>query len=131
MKSLLVDSSAYIDLMRAGVDVRQRLLPFLREGVLYNSGVVRAEVLRGMKVPKARDGMEAFFDIIPEVPADARLWRAVSLLGWELGRKGKWPPVTDLVIAVSALRVGARLVSPDAHFEDVPGLEIIAEIPEP
>lgn len=131
MRSLLVDSSAYIDLLRRQVDPRQLLLPFVREGVLYNSGVVRAEVLRGMKFLKARDGMEAFFDIIPEVPADARLWRAVSLLGWELGRKGKWPPVTDLVIAASALRVGARLVSPDAHFEDVPGLEIIPEIPVP
>jgi predicted nucleic acid-binding protein len=130
MRSLLVDSSAYIGLMRAGVDVRQRLLPFLREGVLYNCGVVRAEVLRGMKSPKARDGMEAFFNIIPEVPADARLWHAVAHLGWELGRKGKWPPVTDLVIAASVLRVGARLVSLDAHFDDMPDLEIIPEIPE-
>ena len=131
MRNLLVDSSAYIDLMRAGGDPRQRLLPFLREGVLYNCGVVRAEVLRGMKSPKARDGMEAFFDIIPEVPSDARLWHYVAHLGWELGRKGKWPPVTDLVIAASALRVGARLVSLDAHFEDVPDLEIIPEIPVP
>jgi predicted nucleic acid-binding protein len=131
MTNLLVDSAAYIDLLREGVDVRQRLLPFLRAGCLYNCGVVRAEVLRGMKSSKARDGMEAFFDIIPEAPTDARLWRYVSHLGWELGRRGKWPPVTDLVIAASALRTSAQLVSPDAHFTDVPGLRLLEKIPEP
>ncbi len=131
MTNLLVDSAAYIDLLRLGIDVRQRLLPYLRAGHLYNCGVIRAEVLRGLKSPQARSGMEAFFDILPEVPSDARLWRYVSHLGWELGRQGKWPPVTDLVIAASALRTGARLVSPDKHFRDIPGLTLLDAIPEP
>ncbi len=130
MTNLLIDSAVYIGLLRSGVDVRQRLLPFLSGGHLYNCGMVRAEVIRGMISPKARDGMLAFFDLIPEVPADARLWHYVSMLGWELGRKGKWPPITDLVIAASAMRVEAQLVSPDAHFEDIPGLKKLTEIPE-
>ncbi len=131
MKNLLLDSAAYIDFLRQGIDVRQRLLPFIREGCLYNCGIVRAQVLRGMKSPQARDGMEAFFDIIPEIPADARLWRYVSHLGWELGRNGKWPPVTDLVIAASALRTSARLVSPDRHFRDIGDLDCVPDIPAP
>lgn len=128
--NLLVDSAAFIDLLRAGIDFRQRLLPYLRAGSLYSCGIVRAEVLRGIKSPSARDAIEAFFDIIPEVPADARLWRFVSHLGWELGRQGKWPPITDLVIGASALRTNARLVSPDAHFRDIPNLTVISEIPD-
>ncbi len=120
---MLVDSAVYIDFLRHGRDIRQKLLPHLRAGTLYNSGVVRAEVLRGLKAPLVRDGMEAFFDIIPEIPTDGRMWREVSTLGWQLGRAGKWPPVTDLVIAVSALRIRAILVSPDKHFSDIPGLE--------
>lgn len=130
MTAILVDSACYIDLLRAGVDVRQKLLPAMRAGELYNCGVVRAEVLRGMKVPRFRDGMEAFFDIVPEVPTDARLWRHVSELGWQLGRAGKWPPVTDLVIAACALRVGAVLVSPDAHFEGIPVLRLSKSLPD-
>ncbi len=120
--AILVDSAVIIDLMRDGKDPRQELLPLLRSCELYNSGVVRAEVLRGIKVPRIKVEMEAFFDIIPEVMCDARMWRQVSDIGWKLGRKGKWPPVTDLVIAASAMRVGATLVSPDKHFEDVEGL---------
>ncbi len=127
--NLIVDSSAYIDLLRNGVDVRQRLVSFLRSGTLYNCGVIRAEVLRGLRFPAARDGMEAFFDIIPEIPSDSWLWRQVAGLGWELGRKGQWPPVTDLVIAASALRVGAALVTLNSHFEGIPRLKTLPEIP--
>ncbi len=122
--AILVDSAVFIDLMREGKDPRQELLPHLRACELYNCGAVRAEVLRGIKVPRIKADMEAFFDIIPEVMCDAKLWRQVSELGWKLGRAGKWPPVTDLVIAACALRVGAELISPDRHFEDVEGLAL-------
>lgn len=124
----LIDSAAYIDLMRAGEDPRMALAPLLRGGRLYNCGVVRAEVLRGIKQRSVHDLMEQFFDIVPEVPADPRLWWQVGELGWELGRKGKWPPVTDLVIAVSALRVRATLVSPDKHFLGIPGLKVVSHL---
>ena len=127
--SVLVDSAAYIDLLRAGVDVRQVLLPAVREGQLYSCGVVRAEVLRGFKNLRLKADMQAFFDITPEIPTDAKLWRAVTEIGWELGRKGKWAPVTDLAIAACALRIGATLVSPDKHFEGIPGLLLRPDIP--
>jgi predicted nucleic acid-binding protein len=127
--TLLVDSAVYIDLLRAGVDVRQRLLPALSSGDLYNCGVVRAEVLRGVKNPRLKEDLAAFFDIIPEVPTDARMWRQISDLGWELGRRKKWPPVTDLAIAACAMRVRATLISPDAHFLDIPGLSRQIDLP--
>jgi predicted nucleic acid-binding protein len=129
-ENFVMDSAGYIDLMRAGVDVRQPLVPFLRAARLYNSGVVRAEVLRGVKELRARAGIEEFFDIIPEIPCDAKLWRQVSHLGWNLARGGKWPPVTDLIIAASCLRVRATLISPDVHFRDIPGLTVVPAIPE-
>ncbi len=130
MTNLMVDSSTYIDLLRAAVDVRQSLIPHLRSARLYNCGIIRAEVLRGVKRPAAREGLENFFDIIPEVPTDAKLWRQVAQLGWDLGRLGKWLPVTDLAIACSCLRVGATLVSRDAHFYDIPGLKVLGKIPD-
>ncbi len=122
--NLLVDSAVYIDWLRAGTDPRQLLAEALQDGRLYNCGVVRAEVLRGIKNEGIHNGMEAFFDIIPEVPCDARLWRNVSDMGWRLQRQGKRPPLTDLVIALCALRVEATLISPDADFEDIPMLKL-------
>lgn len=126
----LIDSATYIDLMRAGEDPRQVLAPLLRAGRLYNCGIIRAEVLRGIKIEKRYQQMEQFFDIVPEVPADPRLWREVSQLGWTLGRQGKWPPVTDLAIAAAALRIRATLISPDAHFKDIPNLSVTKSLPK-
>lgn len=122
--NVMVDSAVYIDWLRAKIDPRQQLAEALLEGRLYNCGVVRAEVLRGIKNETIYVGMEAFFNIIPEVPCDARLWHNVSGMAWRLQRWGKRPPLTDIVIALCALRVGATLVSPDADFEDIPMLEL-------
>lgn len=122
--NFLIDSAVYIDWLRNRIDPREQLLETLQEGRLYNCGVVRAEVLRGIKNEAVYLGMEAFFDIIPEVPTDAKLWRNVSSMAWRLQREGKSPPLTDLVIAMSALRTGATLISPDAHFEDIPVLQL-------
>jgi predicted nucleic acid-binding protein len=129
MIPLPVDSSLDIQHLRAGEDVRQPLLPHLNAATLYNCGVVRTEVLRGLKSPRARDGMAEFVDIVPEVPCDARAWREISRLGWELGQKGKWPPVTGLAIAVCAMRVNAAVATLDSHFAQIPRLKVIDHIP--
>ena len=130
MTPLLVDSSIYIDFLRCGTDIRLHLVSPLRQGILYNTGIIRAEVIRGMKSPKTRDGMNEFFDIVPEIPADARLWQHVSDLGWRLGRSGKWPPITDIAIAAAALRIKATLITTDRHFDDIPDLLIREDLPE-
>lgn len=124
MEAIIADSAWIIDRMRSGEDFRQHLVPVLRSGQLYNSGIIRAEVLRGIKQERMRDAVCDFFDIVPEVPCDARLWQHVSEIGWTLGRSGKWPPVTDIAIAACALRVGATIISPDAHFHDISGLNV-------
>ncbi len=130
MTPILIDSCIYIDHLRRGIDIRQLLAGPIRAAALYNVGVVRAEVLRGMNSPHARDGIREFFDIIPEIPCDARLWQSVSELGWDLGRRGKWPPVTDLAIAAAALRLKATLITVDKHFADIPGLNHQTKIPK-
>ena len=128
---ILPDTAIYIGFMRRDIDIRAVLMPYLKAGHLYSCGVVRAEVLRGIKDPRKYADTEQFFDIIPEVPTDPRLWRQVSKIGWDLGRKGKWPPVTDITIAACAMRARLTLISPDGHFDDVEGLKLLKELPEP
>ena len=128
--AVIVDSCIWIGIMRQGRDPRQELMPLLRVGHLYNCGVIRAEVLRGMKVESRRRDLEAFFDIIPEVPTDAKIWRLVSNMGWTLARMGKTPPVTDLTIAACTMRARATLITADAHFDDIPGLNLSEDLPE-
>jgi len=122
---ILVDSAVYIDRLRAGHDIRQQLIPYLANGLLYNCGLIRAEVVRGFKDARLKAEMTAFFNIVPEVPTTARLWQQVAELGWSLGRTGGGSrPLSDILIARCAMQVDAVLISPDRHFEGIPGLKL-------
>ena len=122
---ILVDSAVYIGRLRDGHDIRQELMPWLANGLLYNCGLIRAEVLRGFRAPRLKAEMTAFFDIVPEVPTTARLWQQAADLAWSLDRTtGGHRPLTDILIARCAMQVGAVLISPDRHFEGIPGLRV-------
>jgi predicted nucleic acid-binding protein len=127
--ALIVDSAIYIEHLRGSRDIRGALKPFVRSGELYNCGVVRAEVLRGIKNPRFRLEMEAFFDVVPEIPTDAKMWRQVSALAWQLDRNGSTLPLADLVIACCALRIDAAVITTDGHFSAVPGLRVRPDLP--
>ncbi len=126
---ILIDSCWYISRIKRGIDFRQQLLSALRAGELYNCGVVRAEVLRGIGNPRLYSEVEAFFNIIPEVPADAKLWQHVSRMAWEVARAGFSPPLMDFVIAACAQRARAAIITYDKHFEQIPGARVLGDLP--
>ena len=122
---IIVDSAVYIDRLRAGIDIRQELMPYLANGMLFNCGVVRGEVIRGFKNARLKAEMTAFFNIVPEVPTNAKMWQLVAEMAWGLDRmSGGHRPLTDIIIARCAMNIGAVLVSPDKHFRDIPGLKL-------
>ena len=57
-------------------------------------------------------------------PMDHRAWRETEELAWRLDRVGKVLPLTDLIIAVCALRTGAEVLTRDHHFEMIPELPL-------
>jgi predicted nucleic acid-binding protein len=59
------------------------------------------------------------------VPTDNRLWDGVEQTLWELDRKGVVLPLTDVVIARCAMRIGAVVLTYDRHFKDIPGVRAV------
>ena len=125
----LVDSTAFIDWMRKGHNPIRILAPWLRSGALVGCGLVRAEVLRGMVSPPARREMELLFEHIPDVSFTTSLWSEIADLVWELDRAGEVLPLTDIAIASCARQAHATLVTRDRHFQKVPHLKIVDELP--
>lgn len=121
----MVDSNVYIDLLRLNRDP----LPLLEDwaGIenLVICGMVRLEVLRGVTEKKAYDRMSSFMDLMINVRSDNNFWIESSALAWKLDRQGKVIPGTDVIIATSALRIGATILTSDAHFRHIEGLEVI------
>lgn len=119
---VLADSSFYIRLLRQGQDPLQALAVAASTRDLVICGVVRCEVGRGLQAPKAREYFRAFWDVMINVPADARLWADVEQTLWELDRRGMVLPLTDVLIGCSAKRAGAVVLTHDRHFYDIPGV---------
>ncbi|MEM6912282.1 MAG: PIN domain-containing protein [Verrucomicrobiota bacterium] len=125
----LLDTSALIDLDRKKGGLRPKIQNQVRAGEILTFGIVRVEFLRGLVNPRRREKIATLFDIMSEIPATSALWRLATQLAWDMDRKGRPIPATDISIAAAALSAGVRLVSPDAHFREIPGLEVLPELP--
>jgi predicted nucleic acid-binding protein len=119
----LVDSNVFIALTRRDEDVAQWLGGQLDD--IYTCGMVRLEVLRGIKKQRQRDDMAAFFNVLCNVQTDNNLWEEAAELGWKLDRLGRTIPAQDILIAACALRAGVPVLTADKHFQDIPDLMVI------
>ncbi len=121
---VLIDSNVFIGLMRQGRDPAKVLTQNVSLTDLATCGMIRLEVLRGVKSNRVRAGLSEFFDVLQNVPTDNGIWEDASNLAWKLDRDGRILPAPDILIAVCAMRLGAVVMSADAHFEQIPGIRL-------
>ena len=128
---ILVDSSIYVDWLRARVEFPRQLEPWVRRGELWTCGVINLEVLRGIRAAEQRERVAEFFNLLPQVRCDEAFWREAAELAWTLDRRGHVLPVSDLIIATAARAVEAGLITTEEHFAKVPGLGCRRSLPSP
>ncbi|MEK7674218.1 MAG: PIN domain-containing protein [Verrucomicrobiota bacterium] len=122
---VLADSSFYIRLLRARQDPLRALALAASSGDVAICGVVRCEVGRALRLPEVRERFQAFWDVVINVPTDNRLWTEVEQTLWDLDRQGVVLPLTDVVIACCANRIGAVILTYDNHFNQIPNVRTI------
>lgn len=108
--------------MRQERDPLRALLPIGSTRDLATCGVVRCEVARGVRNPKALRALRARWDVMLYVPTDNALWAEIEAMVWRLDRQGTPLPLPDVVIACCALRIGAVVLTHDSDFKRIPGL---------
>ncbi len=121
----MVDTNVYIDLLRSNRDAVDILYRWAGDRNLAVCGMIRLEVLRGVKSLKLLTRLTAFMDVMCNVPSTFNLWSEATDLAWKLDRQGITIPGPDVVIAASALRLGAAVMTSDAHFSRIEGLRVI------
>ena len=127
---VLVDSCVFIALLREGRDPATELLERTHLDDLGTCGMVRMEVLRGLKIPKVKTRLAEFFAVLQNVPTDNRVWDEATELAWQLGRDGITLPAQDILIATCAKRLGAAVLTFDKHFAMIPKLRVYRSIAE-
>jgi predicted nucleic acid-binding protein len=118
-----------VDWLRRRQPIGQFLAPWLRSGEALTCGMVRMEVLRGIRVLPTKAWTSDLFDVMLEVPLTSALLHEAAEMAWLLDRKGIALPITDLVIAQCALTSSATLITLDDHFRLIPGLKHQKNLP--
>lgn len=125
---VLADSSYYITLLRQNQDPLAELKRYEHRHDIAITGVIWAEVLRGRTDPHVLDRYIRAFSIARFLSLSPHGWQRVARLAWELDRQGDVIPLTDLIIAVTALEHGAAVLTFDRHFQKIPGLVALSDL---
>jgi len=128
MDLVVADSSFYIQALRAKRQPFQEMEGLADRIEWATTGMVILEVCRGVREPALRDAFEARYSTMVYLPASNAVWERATRLAWTLDRKGWVIPAQDVVIAAACLSRGARLLTHDAHFSEIPGLGVISAL---
>jgi len=115
----LVDTSAWIFALRKEfvASVKERISQLLRDHIVLTNGMIRLELLGGVRTEKEFRRLRARFDALDEVEVSASVWEKACRMAFDLRRKGIMVPYTDILIAACALETESTLVHADAHFD--------------
>jgi predicted nucleic acid-binding protein len=127
-RPVLVDSSYYIDRLRQRKPLMRELQVIASNRPLATCGAIRCEVGRGIRERAARKLLHQVWSRMLYIPTDNRLWEATEELLWQLDRQGTLVPAIDALIAESARRIGAVILTLDSHFQLIPGIIAVDRI---
>jgi len=114
----LVDTSAWIEAFRPGargpwVEELRRMVTDRQAGI---QPIIRVELLAGAWSDAEYEKLSTVLDALPHLDMTADVWRAAESLGFKLRRHGVNVPVTDILIAASAMVRKCALIHRDHHF---------------
>lgn len=122
---ILPDSNFYIRAARVGSDPFKELLAHVEPWDFATCGMVILEVCRGRSNPNVCRRFRENFAIMRYIQSTSQVWERATQLSWDLDRRGIVLPSPDLFIAACALHANAIVLTHDAHFKQIPGLEVI------
>lgn len=117
---VLVDTSYWIEYFnRPNEKAAEKVEGLIRADRAALTGVVLSELLQGAKTAGELSLLRTALAAVRWVETDTEAYARAGSLGFALRRRGITVPVTDCIIAAAAESLGGRLLTFDAHFEDL------------
>lgn len=130
MSSLvLVDSNYWIRMIARRREPFEELAAYTGDFDFAINGIIWTEVVRGRTDPHKRAQFEEGFATMLFLDLPASGWRRATALAWELDRSGRVLPLPDVLIAATALEHDAAVLTFDRHFQHIPGLVVVDDLP--
>ncbi len=86
--------------------------------------MVLAEILQGIKIPEETQRVRKSLEPLPFQETSRENWQKAGELSAQLRRKGLTLPLSDLIIAATALQEEVAVFTLDPHFKKVPTLKL-------
>jgi predicted nucleic acid-binding protein len=122
---IIVDTTIWIEFFRNTESaVSNHLKDLLRQRRVLMVGMVLAEILQGVKVPKEANLVLTGFTKLPYSEMTQDRWQQAGEISASLRKKGTTIPLSDLIIAACALAEGHEIYTLDPHFKRIPGVTL-------
>jgi tRNA(fMet)-specific endonuclease VapC len=125
-RRIVLDSSVVIPHLRGIFDIAEQVA---REDFCFLPLTVLGELYRGVlnsrHPEQSRATLDDFLLIVTLLHPDLGTAMIYARLSHELRLKGRPIPENDIWIAAIAMEHGLPLATRDAHFGDVPGLQLV------
>jgi predicted nucleic acid-binding protein len=123
--SVLIDTSAWVEFFRRPASrAAETVDRLLKDDAACVTGVVLAELLRGIRSADERAVLLEKLHALPFLDTTQQIWTAAGTLAARLGERGVTLPLTDIVIAAVAQAYDCRIYTTDAHFTRIPHLTL-------
>lgn len=122
---VIVDTSIWIDFLAGQQTPTTAIVQALvdKRSAAY-TGVVLAELMRGMRTENERLGLELDLSAARFLDMNLSAWRRAGAVAQGLDLRGLRIPMTDVFIAALALENDHELLTRDSHFDRIPGLRL-------
>lgn len=120
---VLVDSSSWIGYLHGPEEAEGRIDELLFEHRVAINAVIRLEVLTGAKDERQYRELEGAFGGLHFLELTPEVWREVERMRFRLKQRGRVIPVTDVLVASSALIYDCELLHQDRHFDQIARVE--------
>jgi predicted nucleic acid-binding protein len=122
---VVVDTSVWIDFFnQPHSSVTLHLQNLLRNRQVVLVGMVLTEILQGIKNPEEARRVRESLEPLPFLETTLEKWQKAGELSAQLRRKGLTLPLSDLIIAATALHEEVAVFTLDPHFKKVPNLKL-------
>jgi hypothetical protein len=115
----------WVDYLRKPSEsLRGEINGYIDDERLSTCGVVIAELLQGALNEDDFSELTNNLRGLHCLEADPSIYIEAGRLSYELIKKGRTIPLTDVLIAVLAIRHGQTLWTRDVHFKNIPSLRL-------
>lgn len=128
---VLVDTSCWIEYFnRPGAEVATAVEAMVRDDRAALTGIVLAELSQGARTERELSELHAALGAVVWIEATRETYARAGRLAFELRRKGITVPITDCIIAAASESAGGRVLTLDAHFQEIAEISSLTVLPE-